>query len=318
MADSGALRLATYNLENLGAAPAGASGQEESLRFLRSRLLRLNADVLCLQEVNGQRPAGGGPRQLLALDRLCAGTPYADFHRASTKGQRGEGIADVHNIVTLSRWPFAATQSYWHDLVPPPRYRPVTAEPPAAEAGAVSWDRPFLHCVVDHPAGRPVHVVNLHLRAPLAAPVAGQKTGASTWKNLGGWAEGFYIAVLKRSGQALEARLLVERLFDATGDALIALCGDCNAGPGEMPLKILLGDLEDIEEPGLAERLLVRAVTQHPGIVAHRNLCGAELFEFLHQHANNRRVRDDPLLRVRGAKRVRFHQHALSFDGHRK
>lgn len=257
MTESVALRLATYNLENLGSAPAGAAGQEENLQVLRSRLLRLNADILCLQEVNGQRPAGGGPRRLLALERLCAGTPYADYHLASTRGQRGEGIADVHNIVTLSRWPFAAMQSHWHDLVPPPRYRPVTAQPAAAEAEEVRWDRPFLHCVVEHPGGRPIHVLNLHLRAPLAAPVAGQKTGPSTWKNLGGWAEGFYIAVLKRSGQALEARLLVERLFDQAGDALIALCGDCNAGLGEMPLKILLGDLEDIDDPGLAARQLL-------------------------------------------------------------
>jgi len=39
--------------------------------------LRLKADILCLQEVNGQETAGG-PRRLMALGRLIEGTLYAD------------------------------------------------------------------------------------------------------------------------------------------------------------------------------------------------------------------------------------------------
>lgn len=251
------MRLATFNLENLGDEPAGAAALEETLNFLRRQMVALEADIFCLQEVNSQHPPEGGARRLLALEKLLAGTPYADYHMAATRGTGGKGFVDVHNLVTLSRWPITISSSHWHDFVSPPRYSPATARPSAAAAAEVRWDRPFLHCQVAHPGGAPVHVVNLHLRAPVAAFVAGQKSNPSTWRSVGGWAEGLYIAVLKRSGQALEARLLIEKLFDGDGDALIAVCGDCNADMREVPLKILQGEMDGMGEPGLSERRLI-------------------------------------------------------------
>src|SRR3546814_14575281 len=44
------------------------------------------ADILCLQEVNGQEVARQ-PRRLRALERLIAGTPYAGYHRTATTGR---------------------------------------------------------------------------------------------------------------------------------------------------------------------------------------------------------------------------------------
>ncbi len=261
MAEAAPLRIATYNLESLDFQSEDAPGVAEQLAELRGRLGGLGADVLCLQEVNGQRPPGGGPRRLLALERLCEGTGYTDFHVASTQSRKGHGVVDIHNLVVLSRWPFEAVEEHWHDLVAPPHYHPVTAQPPAPTDQQVCWDRPILRVSIRHPTGLRLEVINLHLRAPLAAPVAGQKTGPFTWKSLGGWAEGFYLAALKRSGQALEARLLVERLFDRNPQALIAVCGDCNAELREMPLRILLGDFEDIDRPELIARQLVPVET---------------------------------------------------------
>ena len=55
------------------------------------QLLRLNADILCLQEVNGQE-GPGQPRTLLALESLIADTPYAGFHRASTVTADAPGL----------------------------------------------------------------------------------------------------------------------------------------------------------------------------------------------------------------------------------
>ncbi|MEQ8192966.1 MAG: endonuclease, partial [Rhodospirillales bacterium] len=75
-------RVGTFNLENLDDKPDLDPPLAERLGILRPQLLRLKADLLCLQEVNAQRGASGQPRTLAALDRLLAGTPYVDFHRA--------------------------------------------------------------------------------------------------------------------------------------------------------------------------------------------------------------------------------------------
>ncbi len=97
----------------------------------------------------------------------------------------------------------------------------------------------------------------MHLRAPLAAFIPGQKTGPFNWKSVTGWAEGYFLAAVKRSGQALEARMLIDRLFDDDPAALIAVAGDFNAEEREVPLRIVAGDTEDTGSGHLAPRALV-------------------------------------------------------------
>lgn len=251
------MRIASFNLESLDDAPGAQPSLAERIAALRPQLLRLDADVLCLQEVNGQKRKGQATRELAALEALLAGTPYGAFHRAQSHHIDGPGPAEKHNLVILSRWEIEAQRQVHHDLVAPPRYRPATAVPPAEAAAALRWDRPLLHATLRLPGGERLQVINLHLRAPLAAPVAGQKLGALAWKSTGGWAEGFFLASLKRSGQALEARLLVESLFDAAAEALIVVCGDFNAEVEEVPLRILRGDPEGSGNPELAARRLL-------------------------------------------------------------
>ena len=62
---------------------------------------------------------------------------------------------------------------------------------------------------------------------------------------LAAWAEGFYVSSIKRNGQALEARVVVDELFDADPGARILVCGDLNAGEHEVPLAILRATVED-------------------------------------------------------------------------
>lgn len=250
---TGAFRIATFNLESLD--DNGDPPFDDRIAVLRPQLERLRADILCLQEVNGQRDAKGEPRRLRALDRLMAGTPYAHFHR--TTGEEGHKLADRHNLVLLSRWPIAAVRLLRHDLVPPPHIRSVTAEPAAENAEPVTWDRPVLQAEIDLPNGRRLHLFDLHLRAPIAAPVAGQKKNASTWKSVGGWAEGYYLAAIKRAGQALETRLAVERVFDADPQALIVVAGDLNAGLEQTAVRIVRADLDETGNGHLASRSLV-------------------------------------------------------------
>ena len=48
------LRIATFNLENLDNKPGEKPTLDERIAVMRPQLIRLNADILCLQEVNGQ------------------------------------------------------------------------------------------------------------------------------------------------------------------------------------------------------------------------------------------------------------------------
>ena len=252
------LRIATFNLESLDDLPDQAVPLAARIDVLRPQLMRLQADVLCLQEVNAQRTTSDGPRVLHALDRLLEGTPYETYRRFAGGGSGDpHDLANVHNLVILSQFPIVAARALQHKFVEPPRYRPATAHPRAEQAEAVEWDRPFLAVEINLPDGRRLHVINLHLRAPLAAPVAGQKRDAFMWNTVAGWAEGYFLATVKRAGQALEARLLVEQIFDREPDALIAVLGDFNAGAREPPVSILCAEVEDTGNGLLARRVLI-------------------------------------------------------------
>lgn len=253
-----AFRIATFNLESLGEG-AGHPDLGARIAVLRPQLADLGADILCLQEVNGQPNGKHGPRSLRALDRLLETTPYAGFGRSFTRGADGVAALDVHNLVILSGFPVRRSTQLHHQLVAPPRHRLVTALPGSEGAGAVIWDRPLLHAEIELAPGRQLHVLNLHLRAPLAAFVPGQKESAFVWKSAAGWAEGFFLADVKRAGQALEARLLVDRLFDADPEALVAVCGDLNAELNDPPVRILRADPADTGNPALASRALAPA-----------------------------------------------------------
>lgn len=256
------LRIATFNLESLDLPPRAEVTLEQRAAMLRPALSRLRADVLCLQEVNGQRPRGVSgqprpPRALLALDQLLEGTPYVGFHRVSTMAPDGHGVADLHNLVTLSRFPIMRTEEVRHQLVPPVQHIIQTGQPASAVPEPIMLDRPLLAADLDLGAGRVLSVVNLHLRAPLAASIPGQKLSPFVWKSVGGWAEGYFISSVRRTAQALELRLLVDRLLDSDPQRLIAVAGDFNAEDYETPLKIAVGAEEDTGNGALSVQSLV-------------------------------------------------------------
>ena len=249
------VRLATFNIENLGRRSGGALAIEARRPTLQAQLARLDADILCLQEVNAQEGRPGPARELRDLDIVLAGTPYAAFERACTLRKSGVGPLDIHNLVTLSRWPIRRSRQLWNEMVAPPGYRPPTSE--AGDDTAIAWDRPILLCEIVIEPERTVHVINLHLRAPIAAYLADQKLASGAWKTVPAWAEGFFVAAVKRTGQAFEARLAVDEIFDTDAGALIAVAGDFNATARETPVRIIRGDPEDTGNVELAERALV-------------------------------------------------------------
>lgn len=252
------MRIATFNLESFGLARRRGASLQTRLRVLRPELERLDADIVCLQEINAQKSKGASNRTLVSLHELIEGTRYADYFCAHSVSPDEKRLSEKHNLIVLSRWPIQETEQLWHDLVPAPLYAAVTADPDNSASGRITWDRPILYCVISPPGAPPLHVINVHLRAPLAAPIAGQKQGPFSWNSATAWAEGFYIAALKRNGQALEVRMLIDRLFDQDLDARIVLCGDLNSAEREMPARIIAASVEDTGNGELASRALVR------------------------------------------------------------
>lgn len=248
-------RIATYNIETLDDE---VEGFETRLAALRPMLARIDADILCLQEVDAQ-PRNRSPRTPRALQRVIEGTGYAKFHLACSEPEPGHGPMDKHNLAVLSRFPIVRQASLRHALVPPPVHGlPIeagvaTGKPPK---GAAAWDRPIQHVTVRLDDGRHLEIVNLHLRAPMANHIKGGTLAPQIWRGTRDWAEGFYVSSLKRIGQALEARLLVEQLFDADRDALIAVAGDFNADALEMPTRLLRADVVDTGNELLSNRRL--------------------------------------------------------------
>src|SRR3712207_754350 len=161
---------------------------------MRPQLLRLDADVLCLQEVNGQED-GGSTRGLAALEELLDGTPYAGLHRAHTATGEG-GAYDERNLVVLSRREILGHEQIM-DPSAAPLYKMLTADPRPEEPARMGWERPILHVRIDAGGGGTLHVLNVHLKSKRPTDVEGQTTGVPglppyAWKTASGWAEGFF------------------------------------------------------------------------------------------------------------------------------
>lgn len=302
------MRLATFNLESLDLGPKAQVALETRAAVLRPALERVAADILCLQEVNGQHVSGQAWRQLVALERLLEGTPYQHYARATTTGPCGRGVADVHNLVTLSRFAIVKQREVLHDFVPPPMHTALTAQPGRGEQTPVRFDRPLLLTEIVLPCGGTLAIINAHLRAPLASPVAGQKLGPFAWRSTDGWAEGFYLSALKREAQALELRLLVEQLLSPDPARLVAVAGDFNAEDYGPTLRLAIAAEEDVGTNKLAAHSLVvldRAISAdrrwsvlHLGrgqmldhILASRSLYG----HFRHIEVHNEGLGDEAL-----------------------
>ena len=249
------LRIATFNVENLDDEPGARPSLEDRLRIMVPQLRRIRADVLCLQEVHSAGESGS--RRLAALDRLVEGTACQAFHRATTLTTGGEFYHE-RNLVTLSRFPITEVQIRRDNEGPQPAYRMVTAQPPETEADDVAWERPLLYTRIALADGVDLHLLNLHLKSKRPSNVPGQKLDRYRWKTISGWAEGSFISAMKRLGQALQVRMLVDELFDRHGlGALIAVCGDLNADTDEEPVAAICGHVEETGNPDHAPRILV-------------------------------------------------------------
>jgi endonuclease/exonuclease/phosphatase family metal-dependent hydrolase len=250
------LRIATFNLMNLDDRRDRIPSLEDRIPVLRPQLVRLDADILCLQEVCGQHERGGRMR-LNAMNRLLECTPYEGYKRVTSTDRSTGEVFENHNLVILSRYEIVEHHQYMHDYAPSPRYQKVTAEPEEREAREISWERPILHAKVQLPNNMVVDVINLHLKSRMPANIQGQKLSERIWKTASGWAEGVFISSMKRIGQSLETRILIDKLFDEDPVALIAVCGDFNEELDEVSIEAIRADVKNIGNMDLSMRVMV-------------------------------------------------------------
>lgn len=248
------LRIATFNLENFDDKPGQKPTLAERIALMRPQLMRLRADVICLQEVNGQESVGQ-PRRLLALDTLLQGTPYATYQRISTMTQANE-VFDERNLVILSRFPILERNQFQNHFAPAPRYQKVTATPAETEARPIIWERPILYAKLQIDNSRSLHVINLHLKSKIPTTITGRVSG-DVWNSSSGWAEGFFISSMKRVGQALETRILIDSIFNTDENAMITVCGDFNADINDVPVEAIRGGVENTNNGNLSRRVIV-------------------------------------------------------------
>ena len=249
------IRIATFNLENFDDKPGKTPTLQDRIAIMKPQISRLNADILCLQEVNGQE-IDGEPRQLLALDQLLAETQYEDYHLVCTKTAGNYQVYDERNLIILSRFDILSHGQYKNEYIQAPKYRKVTASPAEPEAKEVEWERPILIAEIKLPNNKVIHVVNLHLKSKIPTTIKGQKRGFNSWKTASGWAEGFFMSSMKRVGQALETRILIDQIIDDDENAFIAVCGDFNADMESVPVMAIRGEVEQTQNWELSNRVL--------------------------------------------------------------
>lgn len=192
------LRMATFNLENLDDVEGGSPSLQKRIEVLRPQIKRMNADIICFQEIHGQETEGR-PRKLLALKKLLESTDYCSFNIASTHTSDNE-VYDKRNLVVVSRFPVSEIKQYRHDTIQPPLYRKITPTPPEEEPKKIKWERPILYTKINVKQDFEIHLINLHLKSRRPTPIQGQKVDQYTWRSSSGWAEGFFISSMKRVG----------------------------------------------------------------------------------------------------------------------
>lgn len=303
------LRVATFNVENLDETKAGDDlTLEERIPILRPQLERLDADIICFQEVHGQEV--GDTRTLSALQALMADTRYADYNIATTLTTAGKPY-DVRNLVVAGRFPIHEDdiKQYRNTLIDKMQYKKLTAHPPDEEAEDVRFQRPILIVKMNVAPGFDLHLINVHLKSRRPTNIRGRQDSDRRWiwQSVSAWAEGYFLSSMKRMGQALETRLAVDEIFDADPNANIIVCGDFNAHPEEVPVEAILGRVENTSNPELVSRVLLPCEETVP-----------ESSRFTYIHHGQKRLLDHMLISrnlLRFYRQAEIHNETLHDEG---
>ncbi len=235
--------IATFNLENLD-----KSKENWPVRctVLRAMLQRIQANILFLQEV----------KDLESLNALLDGLAFYKDHEKAITVKDNKPFPN-RNLVTLSQYHIEEREQYHHKLLDRPAWKIMTSDPPQEKAEPITWERPILYCKIKLTENRFLHAINLHLKSKNPTTIKKRKEGWK-WLTHEAWAEGYFLSAVKRVGQALETRRLLDRLMkDKPEEQFVAVGGDFNADIGEVPYKTIVGSIPDTNNPALRSTVMV-------------------------------------------------------------
>lgn len=246
-----ALRVGTFNFDNLDDSDPTEFDRRKTV--LRQMLSRINADLLFLQEVHS----------ITAVTELIKGTRYErehfqmDFTKTKSSGRTQP--YSRRNLVILSKYPIQNPRHYYHDLVERPQWKKITTTNPTASDN-ILWERPIFHCEIELGPNKILHAINLHLKSKIPSNIDGQRHPEKRWLwfSIYGWAEGYFVSTMKRVGQALETRMLIDKeIFAHDSEAAIVVAGDFNAEIYSVPFKTIVGSMREVSNPDLGPFVMV-------------------------------------------------------------
>jgi endonuclease/exonuclease/phosphatase family metal-dependent hydrolase len=241
------IRIATLNPLDLGLVrpePEGDGRAADRARLLADlhftatiRLLaRIRADVLALQEVFSNE----------ALDEVLAGTPYEHYQRTPLDP---DPEVERHQVI-LSRFPLK--EFHLHRQVSRLQW---IARGDGAPVD-VRWNRPIVEVSIDLPGVGWTRFLSVHLKSKRPSDAPGLGSGPDGWPSLATHAEGLALSSLKRVGQALELRRLVDRIFSRYAEARIVVLGDFNDTTDSVPFTIIRGSYVEARNMALWDQEL--------------------------------------------------------------
>jgi hypothetical protein len=229
------LRLATFNLENLGIregedTPEARARLPLHLAAVRAELGKLDADTVAFQECLDPS----------LLDPLLEDLNYPHRVVASL------GSSPLR-VGVFSRYPLGEPSEVAASTTC------AAVDPKTGLNIAVSgaFSRPVLRVPCHHP-GLDIILLVLHGKSKIPSSTPRRPDpGAGAWASLADVALGRLITEVKRLAQAVELRREVDRILEQDPGAAVAVLGDFNDVLGSEAVRCLLGDADSVFSPHL-------------------------------------------------------------------
>jgi endonuclease/exonuclease/phosphatase family metal-dependent hydrolase len=231
------LRLATYNLENLGIRPGEETPEARKrlprhIETLRQVIQRLGADAVAFQEC----------LQPELLDPLLEGLDYP--HRVVAPA----GSSPLR-VGVFSRYPLGKAE----DVATGTEFESVDPKSGLEVSVSGGFSRPILRVPWRTP-GRETTLFVVHGKSKIPSPTPLRPDrNAGPWLSLGEIALGRLLTEVKRLAQAMELRRQVDRILHQDPGARVAVLGDFNDVLESEAVRCLLGDASAAFSPHLED-----------------------------------------------------------------